>query len=310
MKSNQTRREFLKAGSNALALAALVPNTFAEENIPVKKRPLKKGYMMSTFPKGKGNLSWLEKFQMLKDAGFDGAEPPSHVDPKEILKARDATGLAIASVVAGPHTRAMSAAAPSTRSKGADGLKQALRDAKVYGASSVLCVAGLVNENTSYADAWQRTREEIGKCIPMAEALGVKIAVENVWNNFLLSPLEAARFVDEFNSPAVGWHFDVGNVISIGWPEQWIQILGQRIQKVHIKEFSRKKMNEEGLRKGFEVEYLAGDNDWPAVMKAFDAVGYNGWCILEPACGPCQEKLSPEEFLKKVSTDLDKILAS
>ncbi len=310
MKSNQSRREFLKVSSSALALATLAPSGFTAEIIPAKKRPLKKGFMMSAFPKGGRDLSWLEKFQMLKAAGFDGAEPPSHLNPKEILKAREATGLAIASVVAGPHTRAMSASVPSVRSKGAEGLKQALRDAEIYGASSVLCVAGHVDENASYAETWDRTREEIGKCIPLAEALGVKIAVENVWNNFLLSPLEAARYVDEFNSAAVGWHFDVGNVIATGWPEQWIQILGQRIQKIHIKEFSRKKMNEEGLRKGFAVEYLEGDNDWPAVMKAFDAIGYNGWCIVEPACGPCQEKLSPEEFLKKVSADLDKILAS
>ncbi len=291
-------------------MAALAPSGFAEGIVPAKKRSLKKGFMMSTFPKGGGKLSWLDKFQMLKAAGFDGAEPPSHLNPKEILKAREATGLAIPSVVAGQHTRSMSSAAPSIRAKGSEGLNQALRDAKAYGASSVLCVAGHVDENASYAETWDRTREEIAKCVPLAESLGVKIAVENVWNNFLLSPLEAARFVDEFKSASVGWHFDVGNVIATGWPEQWIQILGQRIQKVHIKEFSRKRMNEEGLRMGFGVEYLEGDNDWPAVMKAFDAIGYSGWCIVEPACGPCQEKLSTEEFLKKVSADLDKILAS
>jgi len=74
----------------------------------------------------------------------------------------------------------------------------------------------------------------------------VKIACENVWNHFLLSPLEAARYVDEFNSPAVGWHFDVGNILNYGWPEQWIRILGPRIQKLHIKEFSRKKRDSEG----------------------------------------------------------------
>lgn len=305
MNSNPTFPVLLP--SAAVALAAF--HGSAQDAAPAKKRSLKKGFMVSTFPGGKG-MSWLDKFKLLKQSGFDGAEPPSHLDQKEILKARDATGLEIASVVAGPHTRSMSGAAPSVRARGSDGLKQALRDAKTYGASSVLCVAGHVDENTSYADAWKRTREEISKCIPLAEELGVKIAVENVWNNFLLSPLEAARYVDEFNSPAVGWHFDVGNVISIGWPEQWIQILGQRIQKLHIKEFSRKKMNEEGLRKGFAVDYLEGDNDWPAVMKALDQIGYQGWCIVEPACGPCKEKVSAEEFVRNVSVQLDKILAS
>ena len=309
MKSILNHAGFLKTAGGTLALSAVASGVQSAEVVAPKKRNLKKGFMMSTFPGGK-SMSWVEKFKLLKEAGFDGAEPPSHLDQKEILKARDAAGIEIASVVAGPHTRSMSAAAPSIRGQGSEGLKQALRDAKAYGASSVLCVAGHVNENATYADAWERTREEIAKCIPLAEELGVKIAVENVWNNFLLSPLEAARYVDEFKSPAVGWHFDVGNVISIGWPEHWIEILGARIQKLHIKEFSRKKMNEDGLRKGFEVDYLEGDNDWPAVMRALDQIQYQGWCIVEPACGPCKEKVSAEEFVRNVSVQLDKILAS
>ena len=279
------------------------------ENSTTRKRELKKGFMLNTFPSAK-NMTWLEKFKLLKEVGFEGVEPSSHLDQKEILKARDESGLEIASVSSGGHSRWLSEPTASLRKQGLDGLMQALRDAKAYGASSVLCVAGMVNGNMPYAETYKRTQEEIRKAIPLAEELGVKIAVENVWNNFLLSPLEAARYVDEFKSPAVGWHFDVGNVISIGWPEQWIRILGKRIQKIHIKEFSRRKMNEEGLRKGFAVDYLEGDDDWPAVMKALDEVGYKGWCIVEPACGPCKEKLSPEEFVKKVSEQLDKILAS
>ena len=123
-----------------------------------------------------------------------------------------------------------------------------MRDAKRYGASSVL----LVPARREQASLLRRTptrvhKTEIRKAIPLAEELGVKIAIENVWNHFLLSPLEAARYVDEFNSPGVGWHFDVGNVIHFGWPEQWIRILGKRIQKLHIKEFSRKKRRRAGL---------------------------------------------------------------
>ena len=143
-----------------------------------------------------------------------------------------------------------------------------LRDGKRYGASSVLLVPAVVNKEVSYDDAYKRSQAEIRKAIPLAEELGVKIAIENVWNHFLLSPLEAARYVDEFNSPAVGWHFDVGNILNYGWPEQWIRILGPRIQKLHIKEFSRKKRDSQGLWKGFDVKLLEGDNNWPAVMKA------------------------------------------
>ena len=97
----------------------------------------------------------------------------------------------------------------------------------------------------SYDDAWKRSLEEIRKAVPVAEELQVKIAIENVWNQFLLSPLEAARYVDEFDSPWVGWHFDIGNIINYGWPEQWIHILGKRIVKLHFKEFSKKKRDNE-----------------------------------------------------------------
>ena len=279
------------------------------QNSSPKKRGLKKGYMLNTFPQGK-NLSLLEKFQMLKDAGFDGVEPNSHSDRKEILDAQEKTGLAVASISCGTHTRFFSNPAPGERKKGSDGLREALHDAKAFGAKSVLVVAGVVDEKTTYAENYKRSQDEIRKLVPLAEELGVVMAIENVWNNFLLSPLEAARFVDEFKSPAVGWHFDIGNVMSIGWPEHWIRALGKRIQKFHIKEFSRKKMNEEGPRKGFAVEYLEGDNDWPGVMKAIDEIGYKGWCIVEPACGPCKENISQEEYLKKVSSQLDKILTS
>ena len=144
--------------------------------------------------------------------------------------------------------------------------------------------------------------------MPLAEELGVKLAVENVWNHFLLSPLEAARFVDEFHSPAVGWHFDVGNAIYLGWPEHWIRILGKRIQKVHIKEFSRKNMNERGLRAGFAVEYLEGDNDWPAVMKALDEVGYRGWANAEPGRTP--KGVDGQTRLQQISEKMDQILTS
>jgi hexulose-6-phosphate isomerase len=106
----------------------------------------------------------------------------------------------------------------------------------------------------------------------------------------------------------VAWHFDIGNIIAFGWPEQWIRILGKRIATLHIKEYSRKKRDEEGLRKGFEVEYLEGDNNWPAVMKAVDEVGYTGWAICEPAWRP--KDTEPAKRLREISEKLDRILAS
>jgi L-ribulose-5-phosphate 3-epimerase len=250
----------------------------------------------------------LQQFQMLKQAGFDGAEPRSHFNQDEMLRARDATGLEIPSVACGPHSRMLAQPNPSSRQAGVDGIQQALRDAKRYGASSILVVPGLVNESISYLDNWERTQTGIRACIPLAEELGVKMAIENVHNNFLVSPLEAARYVDEFKSAAVGFHLDIGNLMYVGWPEQWIQILGKRIAKIHLKEYSRKKMNESGKRDGFEVDYIEGDNNWPVIMKALDATGYQGWGIAEPAYHPAG--VEPAARLKQIAAKLDQIFAS
>jgi L-ribulose-5-phosphate 3-epimerase len=190
------------------------------------------------------------------------------------------------------------------RAVGVRGLEQALQDAKAYGATSVLLVPAVVNKQVSYNDAYTRSQIEIRKVLPMAQELGVKIAVENVWNHFLMSPLEAARYIDEFESPAIGWHFDIGNVITFGWPAQWIAILGKRIQKLHIKEYSLAKRDKTGPSSGFDVKFLEGDNDWPSVMKALDEIGYQGWGIAE------QPGADSPEGLKDLSDRMTKIFAS
>jgi len=301
------RRDFFRTGASALALAAVAPATLgaAQETLArtaSPKRPIKKAIMWGTVGI-KGSV--LEKMKAVKEAGFEGAEMNSHMDQDEVLRARDETGLFIPSVCGVHHwSKPLSHSSPKVREEGLEALKQTLRDAKRYGASSVLLVPAVVSKEVNYADAWTRSQAEIRKAVPLAEELGVKIACENVWNQFLLSPLEAARYVDEFNSPAVGWHFDVGNIINFGWPEQWIRILGQRIQKFHIKEFSRKKRDNEGLWKGFEVKLLEGDDDWPAVMKAVDDIGYNGWTITEQGGG------DTPEGLRDLVQRLEKILAS
>ncbi|MEI7939262.1 MAG: sugar phosphate isomerase/epimerase family protein [Verrucomicrobiota bacterium] len=301
------RREFLTVAGGALALAALAPSALAGDAsldgaaLP-PRRSLKKGIMWGTVGV-KGSV--LEKMKAIKEAGFEGTEMMSHMDQDEVLRARDETSLAIPSVCGRDHWgKPLSDPDPKVRAEGLEALKQTLRDAKRYGASSVLLVPGVVTKQVSYADAYTRSQAEIRKAIPLAEELGVKIAIENVWNHFLLSPLEAARYVDEFHSPAVGWHFDVGNILNYGWPEQWIRILGPRIQKLHIKEFSREKRDKQGLWKGFDVPLLEGDNDWPAVMKAVDDIGYHGWAITEQGGGD-----SPAG-LKDLCQRLERILTS
>lgn len=297
-----SRRDFLQTAALATAAAALAPTLAGAQAAPARKRPLKKGIMYATIGV-KGSV--LDKFRAVRAAGFDGVEVMSHMNQEEVLRARDATGLEIPSVCGEHHWgKPLSDPNPKVRAEGLEALRQTLRDAKRYGAQSILLVPAVVNKQVSYDQAWTRSQDQIRQALPLAEELGVKIAIENVWNHFLLSPLEAARYVDELSSPWVGWQFDCGNIVNYGWPEQWIRILGKRIVQLHIKEFSRKRRDKEGLWRGFDVALLEGDNDWPAIMKAVDEIGYSGWAITEQPGGD-----SPEG-LRQLVQGLERILAS
>jgi L-ribulose-5-phosphate 3-epimerase len=253
------------------------------------ERSLKKGIMWGSIGVGK---TIMEKFQAAKAAGFDGVEVMSHLDRTEVLKARDSTGLVIPSVCGTNHWKfPLSDPDPSIRAQGVDAVKVSLEDAAAYGADTVLLVPGRVNEAVSYNDCWIRSVEELKKLVPVAVNLKVKIGLENVWNNFLISPMEAASFVDQFRSPFVGFYFDCGNVLVYGWPEQWIKILGKRLAKVHIKEFSRKIADKQGKSAGFGVKLQEGDVNWSAVMKALDETGYAGWTTIEQPGGDTPEGL-------------------
>ena len=269
------RRHFLTASLGVAALAAL-----RAQDAP-RKRVLRKAVNLG-MASGPGSVE--DKFRMIRDAGFAGVElnRPDEVPLDTLLKARDASGLAIAGVICTTHWgKPLTHQDPAIREQGLRGLKLALQESGELGCDRLLLVPGVVTKEVSYADAYTRSQAAIREVLPLAEKVKVKIAVENVWNQFLLSPLECARYVDEIASPWVGWHFDIGNVITYGWPEQWIRTLGPRILNLHIKEFSRKKSEAEGLRKGFGVELGEGDVGWPAVMLALDEIGYEGWAIAE-----------------------------
>ncbi|HAQ19220.1 MAG TPA: xylose isomerase [Prolixibacteraceae bacterium] len=283
------RRQFAKNTlmASALISASSVPG-FSNIIAPVN-RSLKKGIMWGSIGVGQ---TVLEKFQAAKLAGFDGVEPMSHLDRNEVLKARDTTGLIIPSVCNTMHWKfLLSDPDPKVREEGVAALKVSLEDAKAYGADTVLLVPGRVSDTVSYDDCWKRSVQEIKKVVPLAEQLNVKIAVENVWNNFLLSPIEAASYVDQFQSKSIGFYFDCGNILVYGWPEQWIKILGPRIAKVHIKEFSRKIADKQGKGAGFGVKLQEGDVNWPVVMKALDDIGYSGWTTIEQPEGDTPEGL-------------------
>ncbi|MFL5342966.1 MAG: TIM barrel protein [Gemmataceae bacterium] len=294
MSERWARRDFLKVGG-ALAVGALVAGG-ASGDQPAKKRKLKKAVMYATIGI-KGTV--LQKFEALKAAGFEGVEPMSHMNQDEVIEALGKTGLKAASVCCDTHwSKPLSDPNERVRREGREGLQRALQDAQKYGATSVLLVPGVVNDKVPYDDCFKRSVAEIRQLIPVAKDLGVKIAIENVWNNFITKPEQAKAFLDELDSPLVGWHFDIGNVIRYGLPEDWIPVLGKRILKLHIKEFSK--------AKGFGVKLFEGDDHWPAIMKALDAVGYDGWGISEQP----REQSSDAAALKDLSERMDRAFAS
>jgi L-ribulose-5-phosphate 3-epimerase len=296
MANALSRREFLTLTSAALAAGALHPAATNAADAASKKRPIKKAIMYATISY-KGSV--MEKFKAVKAAGFEGVEPMSHMNQDEVLKALEATGLKAASTCCETHWgKPLSHPDERVRSEGLEGLLQALKDAKHYGATSVLLVPGVVNDKVSYDDCFQRSVAQIRKAIPLSEELGVKIAVENVWNNFITKPEQAKAFLDEIDSPQVGWHFDIGNCIRYGPAEAWIPVLGKRILKLHIKEY--------GQFKKFSVRFFEGDNHWPAIMKALDEIGYKGWGISEQP----GEQSKDAAALKDLSERMDRVFAS
>jgi len=228
------------------------------------------------------------KFQLLVELGFDGVEldSPSNLDKAEVVAAQKATGLTIHGVVDSAHWRdTLSHPDAETRSRGVAALREALDDAALFGATTVLLVPAVVNKEVSYKAAYERSQAEIRKVLPKAQELGIVIALENVWNNFLLSPLEAAQYIDSFESEWIGAYLDCGNLVRYGWPEHWIEALGPRILKVDVKDYSRKKQRDEGIWRGFDVAIGDGDTDWPAVVKALRGIGYDGWFTAEVGGG-------------------------
>lgn len=281
----------LHANSDLLSLKANTPQPF--------KKAVKLGMVHD-------GANILEKFKLLKELGFDGVEldSPNGFATKEVLEARDKTGLPIHGVVESTHwKKTFNHSDKEIRAMAVADLNTALQDAHDFGASTVLVVPAVVNKSQYYGDAWKLAHESISSTLETAEKLGIKIAFENVWNSFLISPVEMAHWIDSFESKMVGAYFDVGNILRYGWPEHWIKALGHRVLKVDVKEYSRTKADKEGIWAGFSAELLEGDCDWPAVMKELKAINYDGWFTAEIGGGG-------RERLELIASNMDKILAS
>jgi len=268
------RRSFLKVTAGAAATTALLPHLLAA----APKRNLRKAIMYSTIGL-KGAV--LEKFRVMKEAGFDGVEPMGGMNRDEVLAAFKATGLQAASVCCHTHwEKPLSAPDEATRKIGLEGLLLSLRDAHAYGANCVLFVPGVARNGVTYQQCFERSIAEIKKAIPVAKETGVRIAIENVGNNFIASPEQAVEYLDAINSEWVGWYFDIGNAGRVGPAERWIQVIGKRVFRIHIKDYSAKPADP-AAKKNASLKLLDGDTNWPAVMKALDNAGYSGWATSE-----------------------------
>lgn len=291
------RRRFLEAA--ALLSAAALPARAARAAEAAGGAP-KKALLITMLPK---ELPYRDRFRMALDAGFAGVEMQTMADAGEAEAIREAsasTGLRIHSVMNSDHWKfPLSSADPAVVGKSVAGMETSFRNAKLWGADTVLLVPAVVDPQTSYRDAWTRSQTVIReRLLPMARDLKVIVAVEEVWNKFLLSPLEFARYVDELDSPWLKAYFDVGNIVFYGYPQDWIRTLGRRIVKIHLKDFS---LDRPGGRFAWK-NVGEGDIDWVAVRKALADVGYDGYVTTEIAGGDAA-------YLKDVGARLDRFLA-
>ncbi|NLF57489.1 MAG: sugar phosphate isomerase/epimerase, partial [Candidatus Hydrogenedens sp.] len=172
---------------------------------------------------------------------------------------------------------------------------------KAIGATSVLVVPDKVGDEQYYDDLYAKSQAVYREVIPYAQEQQILLLVENVWNNFLVSPLEMARYVDELDNPWLGAYFDAGNVLRYGWSEHWVRALGNRIKKIHIKDYSREKQEKEGLWKGFDVEIGEGSANWAAIRKELAAINFEGWATAEVGGGG-------RDRLAQVAAQMDKVL--
>ena len=259
---------------------------------------MKKGICIGSVPGG----STAERFKLAKEAGFDGVEIGTLTDDTDRHQTREIATqhqLEVFSVMNSKHWACpLSDADATVRAESRDGMLDSMATATAVGADAVLLVPAVVNEATDYEVAYERSQAEIRKLIPAAAERGLTIAIENVWNKFLLSPIEFSRYLDEFETEIVTAYFDVGNIVLYGYPQHWIRSLGSRISKVHVKGFNANDR---------QFTYLIEDCtiDWNAVMTALEDIGYDDYMTAELPV----DTDDPEGRVHSISADMDRIIA-
>ncbi len=268
-----------------------------------------------------GDWSLKDKMKLAKDAGFEGIEldvsgdGPITLDSDEdaiaaIRSMAADSGLSLSGLATGMYWEFNPASENAeSRAQAKVVLEKQIRVASQLGIGAVLVVPGSVGadfipgcEELSYDKVWDRATEFISSALPLAKELGVDIGIENVWNKFLLSPMEMARFIDQFDDGHVGSYFDVGNVLATGYPEHWIQILKDRIRRVHVKDYRRAVGSVDGF-----VDLLSGDVNWPAVVQSLGSIGYSGWVAAEMIPPVPFYKYAPETLIDNTSRAMDSI---
>ncbi len=260
---------------------------------------MKKAICYGSLP---GKLLDREKVALAAEAGLDAVELhqyPTLAEAEKVAEIVREAGLEIASIMCMTHWGSpLSSTDEEVRTKGVAGVAEALRQAKAVGTDVVLVVPGVVTEDVSYKAAYEISRRSLQELLPVAEETGVIMALENVWNRFLLSPLEMRDFIDSFGSPLVQAYFDVGNILLYGFPHHWVEALGTRIKRVHVKDFDNNSQQFVGL--------LQGNVDYPRVMAALRGVGYGGYITAELSA----YKQYPEQFVRDTAAQLEAIVRS
>ena len=291
-----TRRAWL----SGIGAATLLPSFLRSQETP--RLPIRKAVLYSMLPK---DLTIEQRFALAHDTGFQEVECGTVDDDAEAQRMLDAArkaGVRIHSVMNRDHwSNPLSSPDPKVVEKSLQGIRTSLKNASLWGADTVLVVPAVVNPGTSYKQAWERSQTQIRKLIPLAAEVKVILAVEEVWNKFLLSPLEFASYVDQFESPWVRAYFDVGNVVLTGYPQDWIRTLGSRIVKLHLKDFTFRQNPELKKRVASWVMLREGEIDWKEVYKALAEIRYRGSATVELDGGG-------EDSLRDVSRRVDLIL--